>query len=92
MGNIIYDIAEKSGTNYIKIQQAWGADGRTEKMHTRVIEGQRGWKSKCYDKDIMALANYAKQVEANDANKFIMKQIEINKKHLEKNEKILDKN
>jgi UDPglucose 6-dehydrogenase len=73
--NTIYDICQAQGANYTQVLQAWGADGRTEKMHMRVIPDKRGWKSKCYDKDVPALAKL-------DQTGFIDKLIEANEKHL----------
>lgn len=54
-------ICEAYGANYTKVLQAWGADGRVEKMHMRVVPWNKGWKSKCYDKDIPAIVCAAKQ-------------------------------
>lgn len=76
--NTIYDICEDLGANYTRVLQAWGADGRTEKMHMRVLPGKRGWKSKCYDKDIPALASI-------DKSGFLKSIIVTNKKHLNEN-------
>lgn len=70
--NAIYDICAKYGAEYMNVLQAWGVDGRTEKMHMRVLSYKRGWKSKCYDKDVAALASLDKSglfkrvMEAND--------------------------
>lgn len=76
--NTVYDICEDLGANYTRVLQAWGADGRTEKMHMRVIPGKRGWKSKCYDKDVPAFG-------ALDKSGFIAKMVATNKKHLSQN-------
>lgn len=77
--NVMYDICEKFGANYTRVLQAWGADGRTEKMHMRVLPHKRGWRSKCYDKDIPALASL-------DDSGFLRNMVEANGKHLKKNE------
>lgn len=77
-GNVMYDICEKFNANYTRVLQAWGADGRTEKMHMRVIPHKRGWRSKCYDKDVPALAKL-------DGSGFLEKLVEANGKHLENN-------
>lgn len=77
-GNTIYDICEEYGANYTRVLQAWGADGRVEKMHMRVVPERRGWKSKCYDKDVPALA-------AIDRSGFLNKLVEVNKVHLDEN-------
>lgn len=76
--NAVYDICEQLGANYTKVLQAWGADGRVEKMHMRVVPGKRGWKSKCYDKDVPAFANL-------DKSGFLKSLIKANKKHLHEN-------
>lgn len=76
--NVIYDICEDLGADYTKVLQAWGADGRTEKMHMRVLPHKRGWRSKCYDKDIPALGTL-------DKSGWIGKLVETNAEHLDKN-------
>lgn len=76
--NAIYDICEKYGANYTRVLQAWGADGRVEKMHMRVVPGKRGWKSKCYDKDVVALAKL-------DDSGFIKAVVKANDQHLAEN-------
>lgn len=77
--NVMYDVCEKLGANYTRVLQAWGSDGRTEKMHMRVMPNKRGWKSKCYDKDVPALAGL-------DDSGYISELIKTNQKHLTKNE------
>lgn len=77
--NVMYDICEDLGADYTKVLQAWGADGRTEKMHMRVLPHKRGWKSKCYDKDVPALA-------ALDQSGFLASMVKINEVHLGENE------
>lgn len=76
--NVIYDICEEMGADYTKVLQAWGADGRTEKMHMRVMQHKRGWESKCFDKDIPALSTIDKSGWLNEL-------VKINEVHLEKN-------
>jgi len=91
--NTIYDICEAYGANYIKVMQAWGAQGTwvgnegTGKMHMRVVPGKRGWKSKCWDKDPSALAKSAKDIGVDDLYDLINTMIRINKNHFKKNEK-----
>lgn len=77
--NTMYDICQSKGANYTKVLQAWGADGRVEKMHMRVVPGKRGWNSKCYNKDIPALATL-------DRTGFLHKLIDTNQLHLELND------
>lgn len=76
--NVIYDICHANGANYTNVLQAWGADGRTEKMHMRVVPNKRGWRSKCYDKDVPALAQL-------DQSGFVAKLVEANQEHLQTN-------
>lgn len=76
--NAIYDICQKHGANYTKVLQAWGSDGRVEKMHMRVVPGKRGWRSKCYDKDIPALAEL-------DDSGLLKAVIKANENHLRQN-------
>lgn len=76
--NTIYNICESYGANYTRVLQAWGSDGRTEKMHMRVMPHKHGWRSKCYDKDVPALA-------ALDKSGFIKKLVDVNKEHLKQN-------
>lgn len=76
--NSMYDICNKLGANYTKVLQAWGSDGRVEKMHMRVIDGNRGWGGKCYPKDVGALATL-------DDNGFFDSVIKTNDIHRDKN-------
>lgn len=57
--NEMETVCRAYGANYTKVLQAWGADGRVEKMHMRVLAWKRGWKSKCWDKDVPALIKAA---------------------------------
>lgn len=77
--NVMYDICEAVGANYINVLQAWGADGRVEKMHMRTMPGKRGWQSHCYSKDIPALATL-------DETGLLSKLVEVNEIHLGKND------
>lgn len=77
--NVMYDICDEFNANYTRVLQAWGADGRVEKMHMRVTPGKRGWKSKCYDKDVPALAQL-------DKSGFLINLVQTNYGHLDKNE------
>lgn len=76
--NVMYDICQDMGADYTKVLQAWGADGRTEKMHMRVMPHKRGWKSKCFDKDIPALAEL-------DQSGFLNNVVQVNLEHLKLN-------
>jgi UDPglucose 6-dehydrogenase len=78
--NVMFDICNNHGANYIKVLQAFGSDGRMEKMHLRTMPGKRGWRSKCWDKDVQALG-------AIDESGLIDKVVEVNAKfHVPQNE------
>lgn len=85
MSNMIYDLCEANGANYTKVLQAWGADGRVEKMHCRVVPGKRGYFSHCYQKDIPALSAFSVKSGINELAEFINMQEKINKQHLKLN-------
>lgn len=77
--NVIFDICQRFDANYIQVLEAFGADGRMEKMHLRTMDGKRGWRSKCYDKDVPALGTL-------DKTGLIAKVVEVNSKfHLPQN-------
>lgn len=84
--NALLTLAEKSDSSFIRIHQAWNSDPRTDSMHVRAVSFERGWKSKCWDKDVPALAEYAKSVGANDMSKLLNTVIEINEEHLKEND------
>jgi hypothetical protein len=50
-------------------------------MHTRTVGFERGWKSKCWDKDVPALASYAESVEAGDLAFLINAVLDLNDFH-----------
>ena len=78
--NVMYDVCQTFNANYIKVLQAFGSDGRMEKMHLRTMPGKRGWRSKCWDKDVQALG-------ALDESGLIDKIVEVNAKfHVPQNE------
>ena len=79
--NALYSLATKSNANPIRIHQAWTADGRVDAMHTRVVGFDRGWSSKCWDKDVEALATYAESVGANDMSFLINAVLDLNEFH-----------
>lgn len=55
--NVLRDVCDKYGVNFISVHQAWSEDGRVDPMHTRSVAHNRGWNSKCYNKDVAAFAN-----------------------------------
>ena len=79
--NALYTLAMKAGANPIRIHQAWTEDGRVDAMHTRTVGFERGWKSKCWDKDVPALASYAESVEAGDLAFLINAVLDLNDFH-----------
>lgn len=83
--NTFLSLAEKSGTSFIDMHQAWNSDPRTDSMHVRAVSHERGWKSKCWDKDIPALAAYAEKVGAKDMAKLFQTVWDLNKEHVKLN-------
>lgn len=79
--NTLLSLAQKSDTSFMRIHQAWQSDPRTDSMHLRATTFNKGWKSKCWDKDVPALVNYANQVGANDMAKLFQAVLDINKDH-----------
>jgi len=85
--NCLYNLAKKSNTNFIRIHQGWTADPRVDGMHQRTTSNKRGWKSHCWDKDVPALAKFAKDMGAFDMEKLIKLILKLNKEHLRENDK-----
>lgn len=85
--NCMFSAVTKAKQNFINVHQAWSEDGRVDPMHTRVVSDKRGWKSHCYDKDIEALAAYARSIGASDMDELISTVVKINQGHLEENGK-----
>lgn len=77
--NVLRDICTEYGANFIQVHQAWSEDGRVDPMHTRSLEHNRGWKSKCYTKDVNAFAKLS-------GSAMLQGMVEDNKRHLEINE------
>lgn len=84
--NAFLSLAEKSDSSFIRMHQAWNSDPRTDSMHVRAVSHERGWKSKCWDKDIPALMNYAKSIGAEDMSQLLQTVLEVNDYHLGLNE------
>lgn len=84
--NCLYNLAKAAGANTISVHQAWSEDGRVDPMHTRVIEGKRGWASHCYDKDIRALQVFAESVGAGDMAELFETIVDLNEHHKAQNE------
>jgi UDP-glucose 6-dehydrogenase len=84
--NTLMTLAQKSDASFLRIHQAWQADPRTDSMHLRAVSFNRGWLSKCWDKDVPALVAYADQVGAADVAALFRTVLELNKVHLEMND------
>jgi GDP-mannose 6-dehydrogenase len=80
--NCLLSLSQKSGTSFMRIHQAWQSDPRTDSMHLRAVTFNRGWKSKCWDKDVPALAEYAKSIGANDMATLFATVLKLNEGHL----------
>lgn len=81
--NTLLSLAQKTGTNFIRIHQAWQSDPRTDSMHLRAVSFNRGWVSKCWDKDVPALTTYAKEVGADDMATLFETVLRLNKGHID---------
>lgn len=77
--NVLRDICDEYGANFIQVHQAWTEDGRVDPMHTRSVSFNRGWLSKCYSKDVRAFSNIA-------GSAMLTGMIEDNERHLAMNE------
>ena len=82
--NTLLTLAQKTDTNFIRMHQAWQSDPRTDSMHLRAVSFNRGWKSKCWDKDVPALSAYAHSVGADDMAALFDTVIKINESHNDK--------
>lgn len=80
-GNVLRDVCEKYGANFIQVHQAWSEDGRVDPMHTRSLSHKRGWESKCYTKDVTAFAKLSGSTMLNGM-------IEDNERHLKSNDPV----
>lgn len=76
--NVLRDVCDKYGANFIQVHQAWSEDGRVNPMHTRSVSHKRGWNSKCYNKDVRAFANIS-------GSTMIKGLVRDNERHLELN-------
>ena len=77
--NVLRDICDQYGANFIKVHQAWSEDGRVDPMHTRSVAHNRGWNSKCYNKDVTAFAQIS-------GSMMLQGMVEDNQRHLDMNE------
>jgi len=77
--NVLRDVCDQYGVSFIQVHQAWSEDGRVDPMHTRSVAHSRGWLSKCYSKDVRAMANLAGSAMLNGM-------VEDNERHLAMNE------
>jgi len=76
--NEIRKMAECMGIDYWDAREGWALDSRVEKMHTAVFDKRRGYKSKCFDKDIPA---FIKCAEENGYEPTLLKEVvETNKR------------
>lgn len=85
--NALMSLAQQSDSSFIRIQQAWQSDPRTDSMHLRATSFNRGWASKCWDKDVPALVAFAKSIGAHDMADLFQTVIDLNQGHRQINEK-----
>lgn len=76
--NVLRDVCDTYGANFIRVHQAWSEDGRVDPMHTRSVSFNRGWNSKCYNKDVRAFAKVSN-------SKMLKGLVEDNVRHLDMN-------
>lgn len=79
--NVLRDICDKYGANFIQVHQAWSEDGRVDPMHSRSVAHKRGWQSKCYSKDVRAFANISD-------SQMLMGMVADNERHLKLNDAV----
>lgn len=84
--NTFLSLAERSGSSWIDMHQAWNSDPRTDSMHVRAVSHERGWRSKCWEKDVPALVAYATSIGALDTAALFQTVIDINEEHLLRND------
>lgn len=83
--NTLMSLTQKADVSFIKVHQAWQADPRTDSMHLRAVSYNRGWQSKCWNKDVPALVAYAASIGADDTAALFDTILSLNKYHLEQN-------
>lgn len=83
--NTFLSLAQKSNTSFIRMHQAWNSDPRTESMHLRAVEFERGYVSRCWDKDLPALVKYCKDIGATDTETLFQTIFDLNQYHLSLN-------
>lgn len=83
--NAFLSVAEKSGSSFVRMHQAWASDPRVDTMHVRAVSHERGWNSKCWNKDCPALATYARSIGADDMAELMETVIKVNAEHLKLN-------
>lgn len=81
--NCFKTLADKNDSNFVRMQQAWQSDPRVDSMHLRTTSFKRGWKSKCWDKDVMALFTFAKETGAFDMASLVEEVMALNEMHLD---------
>ena len=85
--NAVKSLCDQADASWVRVHQGWTSDGRVDAMHTRTTSFNRGWSSKCWDKDVIALQTYAEEVGAIDLSQLIGKTVMVNNYQLELNNK-----
>lgn len=85
--NTFLSLAQKSNTSYIREHQAWRSDPRVDSFHLRAVAHDRGYFSRCWQKDVPALVTYANSIGATDTARLFQLVIDLNEEHLKLNEK-----
>ena len=83
--NEFYRIAKIFGVDYRELRELFLLDGRTERMHTSVFEGNYGFGGKCFPKDVNAIVKASKK--AGYKPKFLEEVLRSNKRFRKDNRK-----
>lgn len=84
--NALFELVQKAEGNFINVHQAWTSDSRVDGFHQRTTSFKRGWASHCWDKDVPALAAYARSLGADTMGTLLDAVIEVNEVHKRQNQ------
>jgi len=74
-------LCELNDVSFMRLHEAWKSDPRVDAMHTKAIGHHKGWNSKCWNKDVVALRTYAKKSGAKDLLMFVDTILKANGMH-----------
>lgn len=79
--NALFELVQRADGNFINVHQAWMSDSRVDGFHQRTVSFKRGWASHCWDKDVPALAAYARSIGAGTMGTLLDAVLEVNEVH-----------